>query len=176
MAKIHNACLTSSLSGIFKSSEYSDMTIRCGSEEFKVHRAIVCPRSTFFSAACNGGFQVSDFSSRYGSWCQKSWTCQDSAPGFRQAIPSTQNLNSGLAGSIEDPKFKICYHRTHLQGLLPSESRVYGAKRLLALSRTSLANLRVSRGVTSAKFVYSRKPKRRQLSSQKTTRQLSVEC
>ncbi|KAH0543146.1 hypothetical protein FGG08_002491 [Glutinoglossum americanum] len=41
---------------ILKSGKYSDLTICCDSREFKVHRAIVCPRSRFFAAACDGEF------------------------------------------------------------------------------------------------------------------------
>jgi hypothetical protein len=33
------------------------LTITCGNDEYKVHKAIICPRSTFFAAACNGRFQ-----------------------------------------------------------------------------------------------------------------------
>lgn len=62
MADIHNHGLTRSLSGLFQSSKYSDLTVRCGSEEFKLHRAIICPRSTFFAAACDGHFQVNELS------------------------------------------------------------------------------------------------------------------
>ena len=40
------------------SGDYSDLTIVCGKSEFKVHRAIVCPQSGFFRAACNEGFKV----------------------------------------------------------------------------------------------------------------------
>ena len=42
---------------LWESAEYSDLTIRCGSREFKVHRAIVCPGSHYFSTACNGQFK-----------------------------------------------------------------------------------------------------------------------
>jgi len=50
-----HACLSS----IFESKKYSDLTIRCDDRVFKVHRAIVCPRSHFFTAACDGPFQES---------------------------------------------------------------------------------------------------------------------
>ncbi|KAI9781527.1 MAG: hypothetical protein M1839_005942 [Geoglossum umbratile] len=42
---------------LFQSDKYSDLTITCGNEVFKVHRAVVCPRSKFFAAACDGKFK-----------------------------------------------------------------------------------------------------------------------
>lgn len=47
------------LTSVYDSSKYSDLVIRCGDREFKVHRAVVCPRSTFFAAACDGYFKAS---------------------------------------------------------------------------------------------------------------------
>ncbi|KAG6986522.1 multicopper oxidase abr1 [Physcia stellaris] len=49
--------LNESLARIKDSGDYSDLTIVCGKSEFKVHRAIVCPQSGFFSAACKEGFK-----------------------------------------------------------------------------------------------------------------------
>lgn len=40
------------------SADYSDLTITCGEKEFKVHRAVICPRSNYFDAACKGEFKV----------------------------------------------------------------------------------------------------------------------
>lgn len=45
---------------IFNSPKYSDLTVFCGGDKYLVHRAIVCPRSKFFDAACDGAFKVSD--------------------------------------------------------------------------------------------------------------------
>ena len=59
MADIQKGGIHASLSSIFKSEKYSDLIIRCGDRVFKVHRAIVCPRSHFFAAACDGPFQAS---------------------------------------------------------------------------------------------------------------------
>lgn len=43
---------------------YSDLTLRCGSKGFKVHKAVVCAQSDFFSDACKlEGFKVSLLSS-----------------------------------------------------------------------------------------------------------------
>lgn len=48
----------SSLSCLFLSEKFSDMTIRCGGREFKAHRAIVCPQCPFFDKAMTIGFKV----------------------------------------------------------------------------------------------------------------------
>ena len=58
MDDIHKSGIITGLQNLWSSSQYSDLIIRSGSEEFKVHRAIICPRSKFFAAACNGPFQV----------------------------------------------------------------------------------------------------------------------
>lgn len=36
----------------------ADLTIKCGSQEWKVHKAIVCPQSEFLQKACSGEFKV----------------------------------------------------------------------------------------------------------------------
>ena len=36
------------------SSKWSDLTIYCGTEQFRVHRALVCGSFPFFDAACSG--------------------------------------------------------------------------------------------------------------------------
>jgi hypothetical protein len=41
-----------------QTSNYSDLTIVCGDDIHRVHKAIVCPCSEFFTAACKHG-QVS---------------------------------------------------------------------------------------------------------------------
>ena len=44
---------------LLKSGQYSDITITCGRSSFKAHRAVICPKSKFFEAACKKGFKVS---------------------------------------------------------------------------------------------------------------------
>lgn len=60
MTTIHHNELVNSLSNLFGSSKYSDLTIRCGSDLYKVHRAVICQRSDFFAVACDSGFKVHD--------------------------------------------------------------------------------------------------------------------
>ena len=57
MARTHSGVLESS-----KDSTNSDMTVRCGSEDFKLYKDIVCPRSKFFAKACHRQSQVIDSS------------------------------------------------------------------------------------------------------------------
>lgn len=58
MSDIHKENMAAGIKSVFESSKYSDFTIRCRGKEFKVHRIILCPRSTFFAAACDGDFKV----------------------------------------------------------------------------------------------------------------------
>lgn len=45
---------------LLNSSKYSDLTITCGADTHLLHRAIVCPRSVSFDAACEEGSRVSN--------------------------------------------------------------------------------------------------------------------
>ncbi|KAN0072921.1 hypothetical protein V8E54_009035 [Elaphomyces granulatus] len=38
---------------LLKSAKYSDLTLVCKGKEFCVHRAVLCPKSTFFDTACS---------------------------------------------------------------------------------------------------------------------------
>ncbi|KAF4459178.1 speckle-type poz [Fusarium albosuccineum] len=51
--------LMASIKQIFKTGSYSDLTIVCGTDRHKVHKAIICPRSKFFASACDSKFQES---------------------------------------------------------------------------------------------------------------------
>ncbi|KAK6508692.1 hypothetical protein TWF506_010771 [Arthrobotrys conoides] len=43
--------------GFLESGKYSDFTIICGSKEWKVHRAIICPQSEYFATVCDSSFK-----------------------------------------------------------------------------------------------------------------------
>ncbi|KAF5989214.1 speckle-type POZ [Fusarium coicis] len=53
----HFEMLGKSLFKLYETEMYSDLKIACGWDIHKVHKAIICPRSTFFTAACNGNFK-----------------------------------------------------------------------------------------------------------------------
>ncbi|KAH7215686.1 hypothetical protein DER44DRAFT_653241 [Fusarium oxysporum] len=42
---------------LLKTGDYSDLVISCGKDQYSVHKAIICPRSHFFKAACDGKFK-----------------------------------------------------------------------------------------------------------------------
>ncbi|KAJ9414595.1 hypothetical protein QL093DRAFT_2107111 [Fusarium oxysporum] len=42
---------------LLKTGDYSDLVISCGKDQYRVHKAIICPRSHFLKAACNGEFK-----------------------------------------------------------------------------------------------------------------------
>jgi hypothetical protein len=44
---------------LLKSGSYADFTIQCKDREFNVHRAIICPESSFFQTMCQSSFKVS---------------------------------------------------------------------------------------------------------------------
>ncbi|PHH88942.1 hypothetical protein CDD83_6862 [Cordyceps sp. RAO-2017] len=53
------AALYQNIRQLFLADKYSDLTIHCGGRDFKAHRAILCPQSSFFAKACDSGFKES---------------------------------------------------------------------------------------------------------------------
>jgi hypothetical protein len=53
------AAYTKAVNVLLQSGKYSDLTLRCGGREFRVHRPIVCPHSPVFEAICSGEFKES---------------------------------------------------------------------------------------------------------------------
>lgn len=47
------------LAELLETGEFSDFTLICQGEEFRLHKAVVCPQSPVMKAAIAGGFQVS---------------------------------------------------------------------------------------------------------------------
>lgn len=58
MSSVVTEAAPTSVQAVFTSPKYSDLTVFCGRDKYLLHRAIVCPRSKFFDAACDGGFKV----------------------------------------------------------------------------------------------------------------------
>jgi hypothetical protein len=40
---------------LLSDDRYTDLLFSCGKDEYRVHRAVICPQSAFFTAACNRG-------------------------------------------------------------------------------------------------------------------------
>ncbi|KAG5745195.1 hypothetical protein H9Q72_001930 [Fusarium xylarioides] len=51
----HSGDQRRALGNLLKTGDYSDLVIICGQERHKFHKAIICPRSDFFKAACGSG-------------------------------------------------------------------------------------------------------------------------
>ncbi|KAL8813752.1 MAG: hypothetical protein Q9200_000005 [Gallowayella weberi] len=49
--------LNERMASLLSSGKYSDLTIICRDQKFRVHRAVLCFASRFFAAACDGNFQ-----------------------------------------------------------------------------------------------------------------------
>ena len=47
------------LGSLMNDSTFADLTLRCRSETFAVHRAVICPQSKFFEKSICGAFKVS---------------------------------------------------------------------------------------------------------------------
>ncbi|RPA72605.1 POZ domain-containing protein, partial [Ascobolus immersus RN42] len=47
------------LNALLKDGRYSDLTLKCGGETFKVHKSVLCPQSAFFEACVESGMKES---------------------------------------------------------------------------------------------------------------------
>ncbi|THX74641.1 hypothetical protein D6D04_07842 [Aureobasidium pullulans] len=72
--------LVATIAKLHESGAYSDLKIVCGSETYNVHKAIICPQSTFFKAACRpnafqegrtGVIEIPATAGRNVAFCQK---------------------------------------------------------------------------------------------------------
>ncbi|KAH6843420.1 hypothetical protein B0I37DRAFT_217667 [Chaetomium sp. MPI-CAGE-AT-0009] len=50
------AAIYEGLSSLHGDEKYTDLTVTCGEQTFRLHRAVICPQSPFFEKACTGGF------------------------------------------------------------------------------------------------------------------------
>lgn len=51
------AAAEGAIASLLKSAKYSDLELKCNEATFKVHQAILCPRSPVLAAVCDGKFQ-----------------------------------------------------------------------------------------------------------------------
>lgn len=58
MTDMHESDLSTSSSDVFVSSELSNLTLRCGLDVYKLHRAILSEHSSFFARLCDGNVEV----------------------------------------------------------------------------------------------------------------------
>lgn len=54
---LHDKQITLSITSFYE-GKHSDLTIKCGTSEFKVHKIILASRSNFFRACLESGFKV----------------------------------------------------------------------------------------------------------------------
>ncbi|KAL8828597.1 MAG: hypothetical protein Q9191_002498 [Dirinaria sp. TL-2023a] len=57
MSTVSQQQFPSGYEDLLRSQKYSDLTINCRGRQWRVHRAIICPRSKFFCVLCDGIFQ-----------------------------------------------------------------------------------------------------------------------
>ena len=54
----HRALHFANNASLLACGKYSDLIVRCGDTEYKLHRAVVCPSSEFLAVICDGAFKV----------------------------------------------------------------------------------------------------------------------
>jgi len=50
--------LAGGLGTLLSSGKYSDLTVQCENNAWKVHKMVMCTHSKFFAKACDGEFMV----------------------------------------------------------------------------------------------------------------------
>ncbi|KAK5707670.1 hypothetical protein LTR97_000208 [Elasticomyces elasticus] len=58
-AELHSA-LARNMERMFFSGRYSDLVVRCGAMQWRVHKAVLCPQCPFFERACDGTFKEAE--------------------------------------------------------------------------------------------------------------------
>lgn len=81
--------LANSNHSLIEKNNYSDLLIICGHDRYLVHRAIVCPRSTWFADRCEEAIQGSDYVSRIAV-CEQDYTSYSILTQWGQSSPSSQ--------------------------------------------------------------------------------------
>ncbi|KAF2434942.1 hypothetical protein EJ08DRAFT_385400 [Tothia fuscella] len=49
--------LTGAMENLFIDGKYTDLTVSCQDDTYRVHKAIICNQCSFFAKACDGGFK-----------------------------------------------------------------------------------------------------------------------
>ncbi|KAH6640171.1 hypothetical protein F5144DRAFT_87652 [Chaetomium tenue] len=50
------AAIYDGLASLYGDEKYTDLTVTCGGQTFRLHRAVICSQSPFFEKACSGNF------------------------------------------------------------------------------------------------------------------------
>ncbi|KAK3640308.1 hypothetical protein LTR56_011904 [Elasticomyces elasticus] len=58
-AELYSA-LTQNMERMFFSGRYSDLVVKCGAMQWRVHKAVLCPQCPFFEKACDGTFKEAE--------------------------------------------------------------------------------------------------------------------
>ncbi|KAK4900852.1 hypothetical protein LTR27_002035 [Elasticomyces elasticus] len=54
------SALVQNMERMFFSGRYSDLVVKCGAMQWRVHKAVLCPQCPFFEKACDGSFKEAE--------------------------------------------------------------------------------------------------------------------